>query len=789
MTLPSRAGIIVIGGGIIGCSVAYHLARLELQDVVLLERRKLGCGTTWHSVGSVGELRGSPLATELARYTINLLRELEQETGQATGLKQPGSIMLALNRDRLVEMKRTVSMAHALGLDAEIIDRQEIARRCAHVKLDDVLAGMWIPTDGRVNALDTALAYAKGARQRGARIFEEVSVESLIVENGEVRGVTTAEGPIRAEAVALCTGLWSRPFAARHGVALPLHAAEHFYAVTEPVAGLPSPMPMIRVPDESTYYKDDAGKLLFGCLERRAKPWGMAGIPEGFCFDSLPADLDHFDPILAAAMDRFPLLRETGIRLFFNGPETFTPDGNALLGETPELRNLFVACGMNTVGVISSGSVGKILAEWIRDRRAPAGFVDVDVRRTLPFQAGDRFLYDRTVEALGILYDMGWPNREYASARGARRSALHRELLDVGAVMGERAGSETPLVFAPAGVPPAIEYGYGRPNWAPWCAAECRAAAARAALFDESCQAKILIQGEGAGALLDRVSAHPMDMPVSGARSTFWLNEQGRIVAMPTVVRLAPDRFLVLTAPGSQRRDADWLRRQGAAAAGVAVVDVSSAWTLLRLVGPRAAALVSAAADGQAPAEGSIAIGYAPAIQWDEPAGGLAGRCLLLPSEFAAHAFETLREAGRDLGLACAGGYAARSLRIEAGEAAWGIDIDDTVSPSELGISLPAAGGRDFVGRSALEVTSPGKRLVRLIVRRDEHVPLFRQEPILADDKVVGITSSGAFGYRMERPVALGWISDSSVLAGPVDLWEVEAAGERLPVELAALPG
>ncbi|HEX3065385.1 MAG TPA: FAD-dependent oxidoreductase, partial [Dongiaceae bacterium] len=440
MTIPPRADVVIIGGGIIGCSLAYHLTKAGISDVLLLEQHTLSSGTTWHSVGSVGQLRGSRLATELASYTLNLLKTLEAETGQPTGLKQPGSIMLALNGDRLIEMKRNASMAKSFGLEAEIVDRAEIARRCPYVRLDDVLAGMWIPTDGRVNATDTTIAYAKGARQGGAKILEKVAVQSLTVEGGAVKGVLTDQGPVQADVVALCGGMWSRHFAARHGVSLPLHAAEHFYAVTEPIPDLLSGWPLIRVPDESTYYKEDAGKMLFGCLERDAKPWAGEGMPEGFSFQSLPPDLEHFEPILTAALERFPLLEKTGIRLFFNGPETFTADGNPLIGETPELKNLYVACGMNTVGIISSGAVGKTLAQWIHDRAAPPGFVDADVRRTLPFQARNPFLSDRTVEALGVLYDMGWPNREYASARGVRRSAAHNVLVRAGAVMGESAG-------------------------------------------------------------------------------------------------------------------------------------------------------------------------------------------------------------------------------------------------------------------------------------------------------------------------------------------------------------
>ena len=790
MTIPSRADVVIIGGGIIGCSLAYHLTKAGMSDVLLLEQHTLSSGTTWHSVGSVGQLRGSRLATELASYTLNLLKTLEAETGQPTGLKQPGSIMLALNNDRLIEMKRNVSMAKSFGLEAEIVDRAEIARRCPYVRLDDVLAGMWIPTDGRVNATDTTIAYAKGARLGGGTILEKVSVNSLIVESGAVKGVLTDQGPVRADVVALCGGMWSRHFAARHGVSLPLHAAEHFYAVTEPIPDLLSGWPLIRVPDESTYYKEDAGKMLFGCLERNAKPWAGEGMPEGFSFQSLPPDLEHFEPILVAALQRFPLLEKAGIRLFFNGPETFTADGNPLLGETPELKNLFVACGMNTVGIISSGAVGKTLAQWIRDRSAPPGFVDADVRRTLPFQARNPFLSDRTVEALGVLYDMGWPNREYASARGVRRSAAHNVLRRAGAVMGETAGWEIPLCFAPAGSKPDLEYSFTKPNWMAWCAKEAAAAAGAAALFDESHQAKILLQGPDAAKLLARVCANGLNGKAGSSTAAIWLNESGRIVSLPTILDLGEGGYLVLSAPTSQRRDLDWLKRHVMGSERVTFADVTAAWTILHVVGPDAANVLARAArrvgDLDLQSSTTISIGYAPARVFPGGMGDLPGWTLLISSEFGEHACQNLIDAAGNSGLHCAGSYTARSLRLEAGRGAWAADIDDTATPAEVGLRDRVGNGTNFVGRPAHEANGArlDKRLVAITAAATPTL-LFRQEPILADGRAVGITTSGGFGFRTGRAVAMGWVHDRQVLSDAAigkARWEIEVAGDRVPV-------
>lgn len=791
--IPERADVVIIGGGIIGCSIAYHLTKLGITDVLLLERRQLCCGTTWHSVGSVAELRGSRRMTELARYTAELYRSLEAETGQATGYRRTGSIMLALNEERLLETKRIVALARAFGQEAEMISLADVRERCPQVKTSDALAGLFLPTDGRTNPIDTTQALAKGARQRGARILENAPVEALDVQDGRMVGVVTPEGPVRAEVVVLATGMWSRDFAARFGVSLPLQAAEHFYAITEPIAGLPQNMPFIRVPDESTYYKEDAGKLLFGCLEKRAKPWALDGIPADFCFDSLPEDLDHFEPILTAAVERFPLLEKAGIKIFFNGPESFTPDGNALVGETPELKNLFVACGMNTVGVMAGGGIGRTLAEWIRDRQRPEGFAEFDVARTSAFQSGRNYLRDRTVEALGVLYDLGFPNREHRSARGGRRLPLHDRHIAAGAVMGSRAGWEIPLVFAPPGRPAEILLSYGRQNWVPWAADESRAAQADLVLFDLSAGAKLEVAGHDAGAVLARLSA----TRGGGVDAALWLTDAGRIESRLTAMRLSDGTFLLLSIPGSERRHGSWIDRDIRAGEQVAVREATSVYAVLLLAGPDAGSVLAAAgARGLAvPSPSRTEIGYAPAyvIAWNDL--GCQGWLVVVPSEFAGHVVESLETAcGGKIRLG--GEYALESLRIAAGRPAWPKDLDDTVTPLEAGLGAEIAWeSLEFIGRDAImkarETGSLTTRLAHFTLRKDR-LALYGQECILRGGKPVGLTTSAGWALQPAAPMALGYVSDpSGIGAAWLDEADIaiDVAGEIVPADATLVGG
>src|SRR5215470_620298 len=537
--LPAQARVVIIGGGIVGCSLAYHLAKRGCGDVVLLERRQLTCGTTWHAAGLVGQLRATQNLTRLAQYTAGLYRSLGEETGQETGFMQRGSLALAVTQERFEELKRGASMARCFGLEVEVLTPREAQKLWPLMEVGDLVGAVFLPKDGQTNPVDTTQALAKGAKAGGARIFEETAVTAILQRNGTVTGVRTSRGEISAEVVVTCAGMWSRDLAASCGVTLPLHAAEHFYVVTEPIPGLPSTLPSLRDPDSRTYFKEDAGKLLLGWFEAVAKPWGIDGIPESFCFDQLPADLEHIEPLLERAMHRVPVLAKTGIQLFFNGPESFTPDDRYLLGEAPELRNFFVAAGFNSIGIQSAGGAGKVLADWILDGHPPMDLWDVDIRRIMPFQRNRRYLKDRTVETLGLLYAMHWPFRQPETARGVRRSALHDRLAARGACFGVVMGWERANWYAPAGAEAKYEYSYGRQNWFEHSADEHRAVRENVGLFDQSSFAKFILDGDDAAGVLERLCANRVDVPVGRVVYTQMLNARGGIECDLTVTRTA----------------------------------------------------------------------------------------------------------------------------------------------------------------------------------------------------------------------------------------------------------
>ncbi len=805
-SLPGRADVVIVGGGVAGCSIAYHLTRLGITDVLLLERRQLTCGTTWHAAGLVGQLRATRRMTELAKYTSELFAGLEAETGQATGFRQNGSIAVALTAARFEELRRGASMARNFGLAVEVIGPDEVRERYPILEAGDVVGGVFLPGDGQTDPVGTTLALARGARLRGARVAENVKVTRILVESGRAVGVMTEQGEVRAGTVVLAAGMWSRDLAAAAGVSVPLHACEHFYVVTEPIAGLPANLPVLRVPDERAYYKEDAGRLLVGGFEAVAKPWGMDGIPEDFAFDSLPEDMAHFEPILEAAVGRVPVLAEAGIRTFFNGPESFTPDDRYLLGEAPELPGLFLACGFNSIGIQSSGGVGKVLAEWIRDRHPPVDLADVDIRRMMPFQSNRRYLRDRVTETLGLLYDMHWPFRQFASARGARRSPVHDRLVAAGACMGEWAGWERPNWFAPAGTAPRYDYSYGRQNWFAACEAECLAVRDRVGLFDQSSFAKFLVQGRDACAVLDRVSANRVDVPAGRVVYTQWLNERGGIEADLTVTRLAGDLFLVVTAAAAQTRDLAWLRRHLPEGAHCTVTDVTSGLPMFGLMGPNSRALLQAVSpddfsDAAFPFGTSreVEIGYAKVHASRITYVGELGWELYVPAEFAAHVFDVLVEAGAAHGLAHAGYHAMNSLRMEKGYRSWGHDVGEEDTPLEAGLGFAVAWDKPggFIGREALlrqrESGVPARRLVQIALMEDgpEAPLMLHEEPIWRDGELVGATTSGMWGHRVGRSLAMGYVRcpggvDPDWLAA--GRWEVEIAWRRWPARVQLRP-
>ena len=586
--LPDRCEVVVVGGGVIGVSVAYHLAEAGIQDVVLLERKELTSGTTWHAAGLVGQLRTSINMTQLARYTSQLYRGLEEETGQATGYRQCGSISIAATAERFEELKRSASMAKVFGLEVNALSVGEIAEKYPLIQTEDLFGGIHIPSDGYANAVDITQALAKGAKSCGARIFTDTKVEAILRDGDEVTGVRIGEGEIRSRYVVICGGMWSRDLAASVGVNLPLHACEHYYVLFEGVEGLNPELPVLRDYDACTYYKYDAGKLLVGAFEPSAKPWGMEGISDDFCFDEIAGDFDHFEPVLHDAMKRLPALEQAGIQKFFCGPESFTPDVRYHLGEAPELKNCFVAAGLNSIGLQSAGGVGKVTAEWIRDGRPPVDLWEVDVRRNMPFQGNRQYLQSRVSESLGLLYATHYPYRQYETGRGVRKSAIHDRLAAVGACHGEAFGWERPNWYAPAGVEPRYEYSYGRQNWFEHSAAEHRAVRQGVALFDQSSFAKFRLEGRDAVTVLNRVCANNVDVAAGRVVYTQWLNDRGGIEADLTVTRLSETAFMIVGGAETEVRDFYWLKRQIPDDAHCVLTNVTSSTGVLSVMGPKA---------------------------------------------------------------------------------------------------------------------------------------------------------------------------------------------------------
>lgn len=802
-SVPSQTEVVIVGGGIVGCSIAYHLTKLGIKDVVLLERRQLTCGTTWHAAGLIGQLRNSRQMTELAKYTSELLYELERETGQATGFKQNGSISLALNVARFEELKRGASMAKNFGLDVQVVGPDDIAKLWPMLNLDGAVGGVFLPKDGQANPTDITQAFAKGARMRGATIVENLKVEKLLVENGRAVGVQTEQGMIKANTVVLAAGMWSRELAAQVGVSIPLHAAEHFYIVTEAVEGLPGNLPVLRVPDECAYYKEDAGKLLLGAFEPVAKPWGMAGIPENFCFDALPDDFDHFEPILTSAAQRVPALEHTGIKTFFNGPESFTPDDRYLLGETAEVKDLFVACGFNSIGIQSSGGAGKALAQWVHDRKAPIDLSDVDVRRMHPFQGSRSYLHDRTTETLGLLYAMHWPFRQFETARGARRSPLHDRLVAAGAVMGELSGWERANWYAEPGSNARYEYSWGPQNWFANSAAECRAVRDAVALFDQTSFAKFMVQGPDATRALNWISVSDVDVPIGKMVYTQWLNPYGGIEADLTITRTGSESYLVVTAGATQTRDFCWLQRNIPDGLRCVATDITSGMAVLSVMGPNSRALLekvsgedlSNAAFPFATSR-EIQLGYTRVRASRITFVGELGWELYIPIEFTVHVYEQLMKAGELFGLKLAGYHAMNSCRTEKGYRHWGHDLTTEDSPLEAGLGFCIAwekpGG--FIGQDAVRRVKEAGPLKRRMVQfrlADPTQLLYHEEPISCNGKIVGSISSGMYGHRLDASLGMGYITAEEGITAQwlaQQRFEIEVAWQKIPAVASLAP-
>ena len=799
-TFPQRADVVIVGGGIVGCSIAYHLTKIGITNVVVLERKQLTSGTTWHAAGLVGQLRASKNLTELAKYTTGLFEGLEKETGQATGFKQNGSISLALTDGRMEELLRGASMAKNFGLDVQVISLGDIKERIPHYNLDGVKGGVFLPKDGQVNPIDVTQALASGARSRGAKIFENSKVTRVLTENGKAVGVETEQGTIMADKVVLATGLWSRHLGQTIGVNIPLHACEHFYIVSEPISALPRNMPVVRVPDECTYYKEDAGKLMVGAFEPVAKPWGGGGVDDEHAFVTLPEDMDHFEPILANAISRVPLLETAGIQLFFNGPESFTPDNRYYLGEAPEVKDLFVATGFNSIGIQSSGGAGLVLADWIKNGHPPMDVNGMDIRRIHPFQSNGKYMHDRVTETLGLLYAMHWPYRQAETARGVRRSPFYQYTDKLGAVFGEVNGWERPNWYALPGMKREYEYSYGRQNWFASAEHEGKALMNDVVFFDQTSFAKYQVEGRDALKVLNRISANEMDVAPGKIVYTQWLNERGGIEADLTITRLAGDRFLVVTGSAPQTRDFAWLKRHIGADAHCVATDITSGLPMLSIMGPKSRALLEKLSGADLSNEAfpfgtskEIEIGYARVRASRITYVGELGWELYIPAEFAAHVFETVTAAGVEFNLTPAGMHSMNNARMEKAYRHWGHDMSDEETPIEAGLGFAVAydkkGG--FIGREALlkqkSQASLNKRLVCLALVEDGvSAPLiYHEEPLYRNGLIVGSTTSGAWGHRVNKSLGLAYVKHSEgvtkdwIEAGS---WEIELAWKRYAV-------
>jgi glycine cleavage system aminomethyltransferase T/glycine/D-amino acid oxidase-like deaminating enzyme len=802
MSLPDRCEVVVIGGGVIGVSVAYHLAEAGIQDVVLVERKELTSGTTWHAAGLVGQLRSSINMTKLARYTSELYRGLEAETGQATGYRQCGSMSIAATAERFEELKRSASMAKVFGLEVNVLSVEEIAERYPLIQTDDLYGGIHIPSDGYANAVDITQALAKGAKSRGVRIATHTKVEEILHEGGQIAGVRTDRGEIQAKYVVICGGMWSRDLASTVGVNLPLHACEHYYVLFESVEGLHPDLPVLRDYDACTYYKYDAGKLLLGAFEPSAKPWGMGGIAEDFCFDEIAGDFDHFEPVLLDAMKRFPALERAGIQKFFCGPESFTPDVRYHLGEAPELKNCFVAAGLNSIGLQSAGGVGKVTAQWIRDGRPPVDLWEVDVRRNMPFQRSQRYLQSRVGESLGLLYATHYPYRQYETARGVRKAAIHDRLRAAGACHGEAYGWERPNWYAPDGVEPVYDYSYGRQNWFDHSAAEHRAVREGVALFDQSSFAKFRFEGRDTVAVLNRICANNIDVVPGRVVYTQWLNERGGIEADLTVTRLAENAFMIVSAAETEVRDFYWLKRHIPDDAHCVLTNVTSGMGVISIMGPKARDLLQSLTPDDMSHKGfpfatsrEIELGYGYVRASRITFVGELGWELYIPTEFMQDTYDRIVAAGAEWGLVHAGYHALNSLRTEKAYRHWSHDITDEDSPLEAGLDFVVKWDKPggFVGREALlEQREKGLSRHLLQLRLKDPEPLiYHNEPIWRDGTLVGHITSGAYGHTLGGAVGLGYVratpgdAPEAVLDGH---YEVEVACEKITAEVSLRP-
>ena len=803
--LPQHAEVVVIGAGIVGCSVAYHLAKMGWKDVVVLERSAIVSGTTAHSAGLVTQLRHTRALTDISRYGVQLYQELKDETGLDTGFRQTGSISVARTQGRMDELRRMISMAKSFGVEMNEIGLDEAEELWPLLSTEGLVGAVHLPYDGETVPDSTANALATGATNRGVQIIENTPVNNILTSGGAVSGVSTARGDIRCEVVVNCAGMWAREIGLMCGVAIPLHAAAHAYFVTEPVPGASEDMPSLRDPDGYIYvrrYPFEGGGILIGGFEPEGVPWGMDGIPDDFSLHMLNRDWSHYDILMEKAMDRVPAIADAGVRIRLVGPESFTPDTRYIMGEAPELRNFFVAAGFNSSGVASAAGAGKAMAEWITEGEMTEDLSEVDIGRFQSWANNPAYLRDRTGEALGLLYAMHWPHRQPESARNVRQSPLHQRLVSQGACFGVVAGWERPNWYAPEGIDPVYEYSWGRQNWFSHSAQEHMAVRQAVGLFDQTSFAKFLLQGSDAEPVLQRLMANDVAVESGSLVYTAMLNAKGGIVSDLTVNRIAEDTYMIVTSAGSVTRDYTWMRRHIPDDARATLTDVSSSYAVLSVMGPRSRDLLSHLTDSDLSNEAfpfltskEIYLGYAPVRASRITYVGELGWELYIPSEYACNVYDSIVEEGRECGLMHAGYHALDSLRLEKAYRSWGHDITSVDTPLEAGLKFAVAfdKGVDFIGRDALLRQSERgleKRLA-IFVLEDPEPLLLGDEPIYRDGVIVGRTTSGNYGHALGGSVAMGYLENEE---GATPGWirsgsyEIEVATESFSANVRLGP-
>ena len=802
--LPTEARVVIIGGGIIGCSTAYHFAKLGWKDIVLLERAQLTAGTTWHAAGLI-EAGGFFDATsvEMARYTLELYSQLEKETGQSTGYKDVGMITLATTPERLEEFRRISAFGREHGAPFEELSPEKVKDFWPLAFTDDILAGFYYPNDGRVNPIDVTMALAKGARTGGVQIFEETAVTGFIKDDYKITKVVTDKGEIQTEYVVNCGGMWARELGKLAGVNVPLQPTEHYYLITEEIEGVHADLPVLVDPNKYSYLREEVGGILLGVFEPVSGPWALDGIPKDFTFGEINPDWDRMMPYVEEAMKRVPALENAGIHKFFCGPESFTPDNGPMMGLAPELDNFYVAAGFNSLGILTGGGAGKVMAQWIKDGVPDVDITEIDIARMSPFENTPKYLKDRGVEILGYMFEDAYPNKQFKSARNVRKSAFYDRLAKAGAYFGVYAGMEYPDWFAPKGVEPKVEYSWGRQNWFEYSAAEHRATRENVTMLDYSVMGKVLVQGRDAEKYLNRICANNIAVPIGRCVYTQWCNETGTIEADLTVTRLAEDQFLILSGDATITAVQAWLRRHIPPDAHAFITNISSAYSVLNIQGPKSRDFLSSVTHADMSNDAfpfltsqEIDIGYALVRAIRVTYMGELGWELYIPSEFSLHVLDTLVEAGEDFGLKHLGLQALNTLRLEKAYRDYGGDIDNTDTPLEVGlgffVDFDKPGG--FIGRDALlrlKETGYRYRMPQFLLEDPEPM-LYYGEIIYRDGKPVGYIMSGGYGHTLGASVGVGPVENEG---GTVSVdyiksgtYEIDIAGVRYPAKASLRP-